>query len=460
MASLFEQRALRGTPDGASSALARAKKLANLVIEKSKSGTNKPTAKGYEEAIGVLYQLQFSGNENEALEAQNLVASYENKRTVLLSEENNRKKAINELQLEEKKAFYAAATGVKANFIASNDIAGLVSFQRESLNEHLFNVYDAIRAAEEAGENTAALEVELNDVQNRYNDIERLEDDILNGDGSSLREYGIYIDGDKNGIDGIFVGKTNNLPKGFDKEAYSLLNEAAEISGVPDGRISIYGEHFIDPLKNRKVVQIGSREWSGVPGVSGALRYIKTSDPSYVSNPKKGSFSTADFSIKSNPIEKGSYFTGITGRDAEGNYIRTLFKASEDGSKIFSVDSETRKQLEIDPNEGDKVRRALERNELDSRFINERVVPNAEPFKFVPVNQSVPSVPFSTNVATTTPQQTEAPAQTFFGRTNQPTPPREPIVGASVPDIVEQGKKFFRTNPLTKPFVEGFFSNK
>lgn len=461
MTSLFELRALRGTPDGASSALTRAKKLANLAIEKSKSGTNKPTAKGYEEAISLLYQLQFSENENEALEAQNLITSYENKRAVLLSEEGNRKRAVNELQLEEKKAYYAAATGVKANFIASNDIAGLVSFQRESLNEHLFNTYDAIRVAEEVGENTAALETELNDVYRRYKDIERLEDDILNGDGSSLAEYGVYIDGDKNGIDGIFIGKNNDLPKGFDKSSYSLLNEATKVNGVPDGNISIYGEHFVDQLNNKKVVEIDNRKWTLPVGVPGALRYDSKSDPSYVSNSKKGSFSTADFSIKNNPIGKNSYFTGITGRDADNNLIKTLFKSSEDGTKVFMIDNEARKQLEADPIEGEKIKNAFKRNEVDSRFINERVMPSAEPFKFTPMaQQPIFEAPINTPTPTTTSQQTEKPREIFFSQKNQPTHPKEPIIGKSVPDIIEKGKTFFRTNPLTKPFVGGFFGNK
>jgi hypothetical protein len=50
-------------------------------------------------------------------------------------------------------------------------------------------------------------------------------------------------------------------------------------------------------------------------------------------------------------------------------------------------------------------------------------------------------------------QSTEEAKTTFFENKNVPNKPDEPIVGKSVPDIIESGKQFFRN-------VGGFFSKK
>ena len=77
MASLFQQRALRGTPDGASSGFTLAKKQAIYDLKKNVDSNNKNTARGYEIAITRLQDYAYSTNEKEALDAQILIKGYE-----------------------------------------------------------------------------------------------------------------------------------------------------------------------------------------------------------------------------------------------------------------------------------------------------------------------------------------------------------------------------------------------
>ncbi|MBT9151444.1 MAG: hypothetical protein DDT40_01637 [candidate division WS2 bacterium] len=142
------------------------------------------------------------------------------------------------------------------------------------------------------------------------------------------------------------------------------------------------------------------------------------------------------------------YFTGITGRDADNNFIRTLFKSSEDGARVFSIDDTTRKKLEADPVEGEKIKYAFDRNEIDSRFINERIVPNAEPFEFVPTTES------AAPLQNYQPRQIEEPPQTFFGRINRAVAPQIAAVRESAPGIIKKGELFFRMNPTLAPLVK------
>ncbi len=272
-----------------------------------------------------------------------------------------------------------------------------------------------------------------------------------------MKEFGVFIDGDRNGIDGIFIARTNDFPKGLNRDSYTRLNETKKVEGVQDGFINIHGEYFIDQTRHRKVVELGSRRWTLSVGVSGALQHDNKLDPLHGRKPKEGRFSMADFPVKSNPIGKNMYFTGITGRDADNNFIRTLFKSSEDGARVFSIDDTTRKKLEADPIEGEKIKYAFDRNEIDSRFINERIVPNAEPFEFVPTTE--PATPLQNYQPSLRPQQ-EEPPQTFFGRINQAVAPQIAAVRESAPGIIEKGKSFFRMHPTMSPLVGSLSSLK
>lgn len=410
-----------------------------LKEDKLKNG-GKNTLAGLESAMSLIDPFQFTANENQSLDAQNVFKGYEVQWADLKQKDKNVKKSVSELKRMEKQAYYAASTGAKAKYIASGDIAGLVSFTRESLNEHLYRVQEALLAMDADGQDIAAMQDYADEAQRRYRDMERLEDDILNGDGSGLGEYGVFNDGDKNGIDGIFIAKANDLPPGMDKDRYAVIDETAQILNVEGGNIPVYGEKFIDVADGKTKVQLGNKEWTETPGVLG-FRYNKKSDPSYVS--KDGSFAVNGFAVKHNPLKKDMYFKGITGEDANGDLVRTTFY-SPDGEKVFKLDDEMTKNFESDSFMGKKVKDA---RELDPSFINS-VREEAEPMNYTPFTPEMRESAMQPK--TVTPQvpaseTQEQPLSSHFERKNTPTKPKEPVVGFSTPDIIEKGRAIFQS---------------
>lgn len=440
------QRAIqRVEKRGGDSGFTTAKKMADLVIKQNIDSK----AVGYEQAIAILEP--FTAMEgNAGIDAQRLVQDYTNKLESIQEKKSAANRSIGQFKLDEKNSYYAAATGGKAMHIAQNDIPGLVMRQREALNLNLFQIQEAITAAEQNEDNTAELYSLLDDAHRRYQDIERLWDDISSGNASALNEYGIFVDGDRNGIDGVFIAKTNDLPPGVSKESYAPLGETAQVAG---GMIPVFGEQFTDPLDGKKKVVLGNRQWTSIPGGGETLRYDRKSDPTYRSDPKTGTFLLTDYAVKNNPLQAGGgsqYFTGITGIGDDKQPIKTLFH-SPDGQSIYSIDPETEALLRADPIEGTKIAAAKNRRELDSTFIRDVVIPNAKPFKmeqFKPEQLFTPIPPeMSANQSTGSGFQS-LPNQSFFSGSssavNRQTTPAAPVVSNSTPDLIEQGKSFFR----------------
>ena len=121
--------------------------------------------------------------------------------------------------------------------------------------------------------------------------------------------------------------------------------------------------------------------------------------------------------------------------------------------KIYSIDDDARKKLELDPTQSEPIKKAFKRNELDSRFIRENVIPNAEPYKI----ESLQSSDMSNIDPSGTALVPSVTPASFFQQKNIPTPPSEPVISSSTPDIVEQGKSFFRK---AKEGISGFFSQR
>lgn len=428
-----------------SSAFNNAKKLADLRIKQSVVN-GKITARGYEEAISILGQYQFSSKESEALDAQRLVQDYENDLIKIQNKNRDINKTVSEFKINEREAFYVTPQTQFRNDTMF-DVPEVVADTTEELRQLVFAVSNAIDEKALTGESTGELESYYFELYERYRKMEELNNDLLNEEipqEKALNGYGIYIDSDQNDgqVYGVSIAPIGNLPQGLTQGDYQRLESSVNYGG---GYIPVFSRFSTDDFG---VVnsRIGSRVWTGDGKF--ALRYDKQKSDDRDFNDEPGALNLADFAPKkTSPIRPGKFFKGFTGYDEEGNPIESLFFASPD-EKLYTVDKKARSMLEKDF--GGEMSKAIG---VDSEFARGLIQSkDVQPMTFSPMlgQAQQPQTPV------TQPQQTqsEQPEVSFFGdRTNRQNVPDKPPIGASAPDLIEQGKSLFRK-------ATGFFANK
>lgn len=419
----------------ASSAFNNAKKLADLRIKQSVLN-GKATPRGYQEAISILEQYQFSSKESEALDAQRLVQGYENELLQLQNKKRDISRTVSEFKVNEREAFYVTPTTQFRNDTMF-DIPEVVADTTEELRQLVFAVGNAIDERTLTGESTGDLENYYFELYERYRKMEELNNDLLNEEipqAKALNGYGVYVDADQNDgqVYGISVAPMGNLPQGLNQSDYQRLESSVNYGG---GHIPVFSRFSTDDFGGVSA-RIGSRVWTGDGKISARYDRRKSDDRDF--NEKPGALNLSDFAPKKvSPIRPGEFFKGFTGYDEEGSPIESLFYASPN-EKLYTVDEKAKGILEKDFS--DKMKKAVG---VDSQFAKGLLQSkDVTPLQFPPM-----LLPPTPDVPTDVPQSPEQPRQetSFFGdRTNRPNVPDRPAIGASAPDLIEQGKSIFR----------------
>jgi hypothetical protein len=428
------QRAIRGIE---SSGFSNAKKIADLAIKRNVDSNGNPLAKGYEEAINVLSQFQFSENESEALDAQRLIQGYTNTLAKLESKKRETNRTVGEFKVAEREAFYVTPTTQFRSDVMF-DFPELVADTVEELRQLDLALSNAIDEKRAQGENTGELENYHFDFFQRYRAMEELYNDLLNEEitpEQALNNYGVYVDADQvdGEIYGIMIAPVGNLPSGLNVSDYQRLQSSAGFGGA---NIPVFSRFSLDEVGQLNA-RIGNRVWVGEKNFPLAYDSRKSGDRKYRDEP--GAFKLEEFAQKkSSPIRPGKFFKGFTGFNESGNPVESMFFASPDGN-VYTIDDETKDMLA--PDFKDAMAKAVG---VDSQFAkNVLQSENVKPLNFTPVlgepSSFVPPTP-------TQPQQEEpAPRASFFDRTNRPNRPEQPAgTSFSTPDIIETGKSFFR----------------
>ena len=455
------------------SGFARAKKLADLAIKKNVDGKGNTTARGYEQAIEILNPFLVSDKGNVAVDAERLVVGYENKFTKLQAKRNKLNRTIGQFKVDEREIFFVSpSSGNRVDIM--RDIPNMVSQISEELSLHVFSVENAIEEARLNNESSAELETYLFSVNKRARMMSELHNDYLNDEiipGEILNGYGVYVDSDPNDGEmlGVMVAPIGDLPSGIDSSIFRQVDSSVDVGG---GYIPLFGRATTDGMGLHSV-RIGNQVWEGLGALE--LQYSKkrSDAPQFKNDP--GEFSLSGVLDKGTSMRRGSFSKGFTGFDDEGNPVQTTFFAGQD-DKIYSLDDESLGLFESDPMLSQDLSRATQlessfaKNLLQSQDVEPlRDIPQtaagarrAEEEKLVPIRAEEERRKelgfFGRAREDFAKRRTERESQpkqpSFFGSKNKPTTPDEPVIGESTPDIVEQGKGFFRNNPFTKPFVD------
>src|SRR3989304_6903744 len=151
MASIIQQRALQQISD---TGFSRAKKLAALAIKTNTDSSGSPTTRGYEQALVYLQPFMDSEKKNEALDAQTLVANYNNSLNKLSSKKRDQNETVSAFKLQELDSYFTTFDGDAGSF---RDPASLIGTTSESLDSLLLGVINAIDEKQVNGDSTDAL---------------------------------------------------------------------------------------------------------------------------------------------------------------------------------------------------------------------------------------------------------------------------------------------------------------
>jgi len=438
-------RAFRTAPATATATGSNMKNIADLIVAKGTNEAGKVTnPEVYQKAIEFLK----NGRDAEDLDidVQKKIAGYENSLKSLSNRKQNQKRSVDDFRrLQDSVSFndmdaeFRNPWRLLENTILEND-------------RILSNVLDSIESKSANEEDVGSLEDYSKELAQTIDELDNFRVQLSEGSFTPGKTFDTFIyvlnsDPDGLGIKGGTIMPTRLLPKG-----YQRTNESFTING---GYISV-------------AIPTATDKKGKIYGSLGGQIY-KASDsktPLRYRSEKPGTFSLSDetvYSKKKSGISNGMYAQGTLGYDDGGNPILGLLKRGDDG-KLYSVSGDTREQLKGVAAESQKLNGYIET--LNARDFS-NLYGKAESLKFEPMQAPQPnSSSLQPNTSTPSGAVYSAPptapisSTEFFGGRNQPTRPAEPKIGSSAPDIIEKGKSFFRTNPLTKPFVEGFFGKK
>ncbi len=478
MASPLTKRALQTIAD---TGFARAKKLADLSIKTNTDSSGSPTARGYEQALSYLQPFTESGKETEALDAQRLIAGYGNSLDKLSSKKRDQNETVAAFKLQELDSYFTTFDGDVGSFRNPSDLIDTTS---ESLDNLVLGVVNAIDEKQANGDSTDALYGYLNDLNKRADSMRDLRNKFQRGEltGQTLDGFGYYVD--TNPIDGS-IRSAALLPIGTAPDGltsgYRRLQATTNVGGA---LLPVYAPSQKD-AQGEYTSRVGDATWSGTG--EGALqpRNAKQSKVLF----SEGGFNISDSSsypLRKNSVERGAFGRGFIGRDEQGNPVESVVYRGED-NKLYAVDQATVEKFKQDPLLSKKLDGYVTQfSPSEMKDLSKEAVPfsedrvafesrisgfNAEAQGFKAESDRIEGLGFFGKVkeglssmfgggSESAPEAAPAPRASFFDKKNIPTTPERPTVSSSTPDIVEQGKSFFRSNPLTKPIVEGFAGKK
>lgn len=442
----------------------RAKKLATLAIKTNTDSSGNPTTRGYEQAIAYVQPYINSDREKDALSAQTLIAGYGNSLDKLSKKQRDQAETVAAFKLQEIDSYFTTFDGDAGSF---RDPASLIGTTSEALDTLVLGVINAIDEKSATNESTDALYFYLNDLNKRADTLRDLRNKFENGEltGKTLDGFGYYVD--TNPLDGSIRGAAL-LPVGLTPEdvskGYRRLEATANIGGA---LLPVYAPAQQNEL-GEYTARVGDAVWSGIG--QGALQASKAGQSKNLF--QEGGFNISDsgtFPIRKSSLDKGSFGKGFIGRDSEGNPVESIFYRGVD-NKLYSVDQATIERFKQDPLLSKKLDGYVaqfsptEIKELSKEsvpFTEDRVGRESKITGFqeqATVAQAeadrVKNMGFFEKLVTGSEERraaNEARSASFFERKNTPTPPAEPVIGASAPDIIEQGKSIFQS-------VKGFFN--
>ena len=429
----LQARAFRRSPKTKSST----KDIADLIVAK---GTNEAGKVTNPEVYNVAIDFLKGGRETEELdlEIQKKIAGYENDFKSLNNKKANAKRSADDFKrIQDSISF----NDIDAEFRNPWNLLESIILEKDRI---LLDVLDAIESKSANDEDVESLETFADELAQGIDELDELRTQLGNANTYTAGKktfdtfmIAVNSDPDGKGIKGATIVPTRLLPTG-----YQRTNESVTINGA-----------YI-PVAIPTIVDKKGKTYGSLGGQ--VYKASDTKTPLRYRAEKPGTFNLSDTIIypkKKSGIANGTYVRGTLGYDDEGNPIIGILKKADDG-KLYSIDNGTFEQLKSSPTESQKLGGYVET--LNAREFSD-LYNKAEPFKFEPLTAPLlynkPEMPIALSNVSAAPT-------TFFEGKNIPIPPKEPVIGASVPDIIEQGKSYFRTNPLTKPFVEGFFGKK
>ena len=449
------------------SGFARAKKLADLAIKTNVDGSGRTTSFGYQQAISYLQPFIASGNQNEALDAQRLIASYGNSFTKLDKKEKDQTETVAAFKLQELDSYFTTADGDVGSFRNPTDLIGTTS---EALDNLVLGVINAIDEKQANNDSTDALYGYLNDLNKRADSLRDLRNKFESGElsGRTLDGFGYYVD--TNPLDGS-VRAAALLPAGMAPDGlasgYRRIEATANVGGA---LLPVYAPATQDAL-GEYTVRVGDAVWAG--SGSGALqaRDAKNSKALFA----EGGFNIADstsFPVRKSGIEKGSFGRGFIGRDREGNPVESVFYRGAN-NKLYKVDQSTLEQFKSDPILKGKLDGYVTQfSPTEAQELSREAVPftadrtareskifgfqeEAKAFQAEADAYDAEAGSFFGRVKGTLKsmfgggEEPSAPRSSFFGAKNEPNKPDEAPTGGSAEDIVESGNSFFRSKPVS-----------
>lgn len=364
MATL-QARAFKTVQGG--SGFARAKKLADLAIEKSTDESGKTTAQGLQQAIAMLEP--FMSSSNEGIDAQRIVADYGNKLRGIKAKELEQNETVSSFQRQEDALYFVRDDD------SFRDPSVLISDTSVALDSLILSVHDAIdegRAQNKDVDGLLGYLDKLNKRGDAMRDLREKAENGMLGNGQSLNGFGYYVDTDPmtGDVRGAAIVPTDNAPDGV-VSGFKRLGTTANVRGA---LLPVYAPAQKD-ANGKYVSKVGETTWSGSD--SKALAANETGRfESFVSD---GGFTLSDknsFPIKEKTLSADSFGTGIIGRDVDGMPVHGLVYKSRDNN-VYQIDDETRKKMEADPVMGSKL------NGYIPRFSPEefkQVIKTAKPF--------------------------------------------------------------------------------
>lgn len=444
-----------------SSEFRRAKKLADLALKTNVDNAGSIISRGYEQAIGFLQEFTLESG-NVGIDAQRLVADYTNKLAKLVEKDRKNKTTVAQFKLDEQELYWTSAQdGDEA--LLRNPLE-LVRVEARGLSELELEVQNAIDAQDALGEPTTDLKNYLIDLSQRADSFRKLQNDIADEEvvpGQILKGFGYFIDADQNDaqhrINRVAILPTSNLPSGI-ADDFHQVNDFADIAG---GHLPIQSR--VPKEKNKSgsfETSIGGATYSGTD----FSLPLKASGNSQVKFDNPGEFTINDerFQLMGADIKQRTFVKGFTGINSEGDAIETYFYAGADGN-LYRLDEDTKKQYESDPLFSKELENVRSLSPTQAKNLSSS--PSVQPLRSTPFTAAMERQAEFEKAA---PERAEAeredelgffgraregaqrfresrePNQSFFNQRNQPTPPAEPAIGESAPDLVEQGKSFFR----------------
>lgn len=445
----------------ADTGFARAKKLADLSIKTNTDSSGSPTARGYEQALIYLQPFINSEKESEALDAQRIVARYNNSLDKLSTRKRNQEETVAAFKLQELDSYFTSFDGDTGGF---RNPASLIDTTSESLDGLLLGVINAIDQKEANGDSTDVLRAYMNDLNKRANKMRDLRNKFDNGEltGKTLDGFGYYVDTNPldNNIRGAALLPVGLVPSDIIK-GYRRLEATSNVGGA---LLPVYAPAQQNALGEYEA-RVGNATWSGTG--QGALQQENVGQSKNLF--QEGGFDISDpivFPSRRNTLDNGTFGKGFIGKDVEGRPVESFLYRGVD-SKLYLVNQDTVDLFRQDPILSSKLDGYIpqysptEMKELTREAVpfewsragveskisgaqSEATLAQAEVDRlqnlsfFGKIKEGIGVV--GERIKETLQRRQSV----FFERKNVPTKPKEPVVGSSTPDIIEKGKSFFR----------------